>query len=177
MLASFFLLVNGLWPSTHDLVSALYIIVPAYCTNGAPVIFGGGPPIDLGKSLSDGNRILGDNKTIRGILSGLVVGAIVGAIGYYLFSKDLFLIAFLASGGALLGDLAGAFLKRRLRIKPGDALPGIDQLDFVLGALLFVSLVYRLSLGAIAILLFVTPPIHFLTNVAAYYLGLKRNYW
>jgi CDP-2,3-bis-(O-geranylgeranyl)-sn-glycerol synthase len=177
MLASFFQLVNTLWPSTQDLVSALYIIVPAYCTNGAPVIFGGGRPIDLGKSLSDGNRIFGDNKTIRGILSGLVVGAIVGAFGYYLFSRDLFLIAFLASVGALLGDLVGAFLKRRLKIKPGDALPGIDQLDFVLGALLFVSTVYRLSLGAIAILLFVTPPIHFLTNAAAYYLGLKRNYW
>lgn len=65
MLASFFQLVMSLWPSTQDLVSALYIIVPAYCTNGAPVIFGGGPPIDLGKSLFDGNRILGDNKTVR----------------------------------------------------------------------------------------------------------------
>ena len=63
MLASFFQLVNSLWPSTQDLVSALAIIVPAYCTNGAPVIFGGGPPVDFGKSLSDGNRILGDNKT------------------------------------------------------------------------------------------------------------------
>jgi CDP-2,3-bis-(O-geranylgeranyl)-sn-glycerol synthase len=177
MLASFSQLVNSLWPSTQDLVSALYVIVPAYCTNGAPVIFGGGTPIDLGKSLSDGNRILGDNKTIRGILSGLVVGAIVGAFGYYLFSKDLFLISFLASIGALFGDLVGAFLKRRLKIKPGDALPGIDQLDFVLGALLFVSPVYRLSVGAIVILIFVTPPIHFLTNVAAYFLGLKRNYW
>jgi len=161
----------------QDLVSALYIIVPAYCTNGAPVIFGGGPPVDLGKCFSDGNRILGDNKTVRGILSGLAVGAIVGAFGYYLFSKTLFLIAFLASVGALLGDLVGAFVKRRLRIKAGDPLPGVDQLDFVLGALLFVSSVYRLSLGAVVILLFVTPPIHFLTNVAAHYLGLKRNYW
>ena len=177
MLASFSQPVNSLWLSTQDLVSALYIIVPAYCTNGAPVIFGGGPPIDMGKSLSDGNRILGDNKTVRGILSGLVVGAIVGAYGYYVFSRNLFLIAFLASVGALFGDLVGAFLKRRLKIKPGDALPGVDQLDFGLGAILFVSLVYRLSLGAIAILLFVTPPIHLLTNVAAYRLGFKRNYW
>lgn len=133
--------------------------------------------MDFGKSLPDGKRILGDNKTVRGILSGLAVGAIVGAFGQYLFSNDLFLIAFLASVGALLGDLAGAFLKRRLNIKPGDSLPLIDQLDFVLGALLLVSFVYRLSVGSVAILLFVTPPIHFLTNVAAYLLGLKRNYW
>lgn len=168
---------NSLWPSTQDWVSALYIIVPAYCTNGAPVIFGGGPPIDFGKSLPDGKRVLGDNKTACGILGGLVVGAIVGAFGYFLFSKNLFLIAFLASVGALLGDLLGAFLKRRLKIKPGDPLPVLDQLDFILGALLLVSSVYTLSLGSVAILLFVTPPVHFLTNVAAYHLGLKRNHW
>jgi CDP-2,3-bis-(O-geranylgeranyl)-sn-glycerol synthase len=177
MLASFSQPVTSLWPSTQDLVSALYLIIPAYCTNGAPVVFGGGRPLDFGKSLPDGKRVLGDNKTFRGILSGLVVGVIVGIFGQYLFSKNLFLIAFLASVGALLGDLAGAFLKRRLKIKPGDPLPVIDQLDFVLGAILAVSSFYRLSLGSVAVLVFVTPPIHFLANVAAYHLGLKRNYW
>jgi CDP-2,3-bis-(O-geranylgeranyl)-sn-glycerol synthase len=177
MLPSFSQPVTRLWPSTQDLVSALYIIVPAYCTNGAPVIFGGGRPLDFGKSLPDGNRVLGDNKTFRGILSGLVVGIIVGVFGQYLFSKNLFLIALSASAGALLGDLAGAFLKRRVRIKPGDPLPVIDQLDFVLGAILVVSSFYTLSLGSVAVLVFVTPPLHFLTNVAAYHLGLKQNYW
>jgi CDP-2,3-bis-(O-geranylgeranyl)-sn-glycerol synthase len=177
MLASFSQPVTSLWPSTLDLVSALYIIVPAYCTNGAPVLFGGGRPLDFGKSLPDGRRVLGDNKTFRGILSGLVVGIIVGIFGQYLFSKNLFVVASLASVGALLGDLAGAFLKRRLKMKPGDPLPVIDQLDFVLGAMLLVSSFYRLSLGSVAVLVFVTPPIHFLTNVAAYHLGLKRNYW
>ena len=168
---------DGLWPSTQDWISALSIIGPAYCANGAPVIFGGGLPIDFGKSLPDGNRIFGDNKTVRGFLSGLMVGAIVGVFGYTLFSKNLLPIAFLASLGALFGDLVGAFLKRRLKIKPGGAFPGVDQLDFVLGALLFVSPFYGIGWGAIAITLLVTPPIHFLTNVAAYFLGLKSAYW
>jgi CDP-2,3-bis-(O-geranylgeranyl)-sn-glycerol synthase len=170
-------MVDNLWPSTQDWISALSIIVPTYCTNGAPVIFGGGLPIDFGKSLPDGKRIFGDNKTVRGFLSGLIIGAIVGAFGYILFSKNLFTIAFLASAGALFGDLAGAFLKRRLGIKPGGALPGVDQLDFVVGALLLVSPFYRISWGAVAILLFVTPPVHFLTNVVAYCLRLKSAYW
>jgi CDP-2,3-bis-(O-geranylgeranyl)-sn-glycerol synthase len=168
--------VNALWPSIQDWISALSIIVPAYCTNGAPVIFGGGIPIDFGKNFPDGKRIFGDHKTIRGFLSGLVVGAIVGSFGYYLFSKNLFAIAMLASAGALFGDLAGAFLKRRLGIKPGGALPAVDQLDFVFGALLFVSPFYKLSWGAVAIMLFVTPPIHFLTNIVAYRLRFKSTY-
>jgi CDP-2,3-bis-(O-geranylgeranyl)-sn-glycerol synthase len=133
--------------------------------------------MDFGKSLPDGKRIFGDNKTVRGFLSGLIVGAIVGALEYLLFSKNLLPIALLASLGALSGDLVGAFLKRRLKIKPGGAFPGVDQLDFVLGALLFVSPFHEVGWGAIAITLFVTPPIHFLTNVAAYFLGLKSNYW
>jgi CDP-2,3-bis-(O-geranylgeranyl)-sn-glycerol synthase len=166
-----------LWPSTQDWVNSLYIIVPTNCTNGAPVIFGGGPPIDLGKSLSDGQRIFGTNKTVRGFIGGLVIGAVIGVSGYYLVSKELLTISLLASLGALLGDLAGAFLKRRMKIKPGSSLPGIDQLDFVIGALLFVLPFYQISLASILILFFVTPPIHFLTNVGAYLLRLKSNYW
>ena len=166
-----------MWPSVQDWVLALYIIVPTYCTNGAPVIFGGGRPVDFGKSLSDEERILGDNKTMRGFLSGLVVGALVGIVESYLFSKNLLFVSISASLGALLGDLAGAFVKRRLKIKPGGALPLVDQLDFVLGALLLVSPFRETTLGAAVIILFVTPPIHLLTNVGAYFLGLKSTYW
>lgn len=168
---------RALWPSIQDWFSALYIILPIYCTNGAPVIFGGGKPIDRGISLHDGQRIFGDNKTIRGFASGLVVGTVVGVLELVLVSQEFLLIAVLASLGALIGDLAGAFLKRRLKMKPGAALPGVDQLDFVVGAVLLVSIVSELSLGTVLILFLVTPPIHLLTNVGAYALGLKAAYW
>jgi CDP-2,3-bis-(O-geranylgeranyl)-sn-glycerol synthase len=166
-----------MWPSVQDWVSALCIIVPMYCTNGAPVIFGGGKPIDFGRTFTDGERILGDHKTIRGFASGLVVGFVVALFESQLLSADLFPVAILASLGALLGDLAGAFLKRRFKIKPGAPLPGVDQLDFVVGALLMVSIVFEISIGALAIMLLVTPPIHFITNLGAYMLRLKSNYW
>ena len=166
-----------MWPSFQDWVSALLIILPAYCTNGAPVIFGGGRPIDFGKRLPDGNRVLGDHKTFRGFISGIVIGAVVGVVCSYVFSKNLLAVAIPASFGALVGDMAGAFLKRRLKIKPGGALPVVDQLDFVVGALIFVSFFSVISLPVALILLLVTPPIHFLTNVGAYALGLKEHYW
>lgn len=166
-----------LWPSPHDWLRALYILLPIYCTNGAPVVFGGGRPIDFGRSLSDGQRIFGDHKTVRGFASGLLVGMAVGVVESILFSQSLLLFAILASLGALLGDLAGAFAKRRLGIKPGDPLPGLDQLDFVIGAILLVSIPFGLTLGTVLILILVTPPVHFLTNLGAYALRLKSNYW
>ena len=161
----------------QDWLWALYIILPVYCTNGAPVIFGGGRPIDSGKSLSDGQRVFGDHKTIRGFVSGLIVGVIVGAFESVFFYPNLMIAAILASLGALLGDLAGAFVKRRLKISPGRSLPVFDQLDFVVGAILLVSPIVSLSLGAALILVLVTPPIHLLTNAGAYLLGLKSTYW
>jgi CDP-2,3-bis-(O-geranylgeranyl)-sn-glycerol synthase len=98
-------------------------------------------------------------------------------VGSYLFATNLLTISLAASTGALIGDLVGAFLKRRLKIEPGGALPIVDQLDFVLGAILLVSVVQPVSLTVVLIMLLVTPPIHFLTNVGAYMLGLKSNYW
>ena len=166
-----------LWPQPQDWFLALYIILPTYCTNGAPVIFGGGRSIDLGKTLPDGQRVLGNNKTFRGFISGVMVGTLVGLLCSYIFSTNLMAIALPASLGALLGDMAGAFLKRRLHIPPGGALPGVDQLDFVVGSIVLVSLFSPISVAAVLILLVVTPPIHFLTNVGAYLLGLKENYW
>jgi CDP-2,3-bis-(O-geranylgeranyl)-sn-glycerol synthase len=166
-----------LWPSIQDSVSALYIIVPIYCTNGAPVIFGGGEPIDFGRTLSDGERVFGNHKTIRGFLSGLLVGGLVGIVESILLGASLLEIALLASAGALLGDLLAAFMKRRLGIQPGKPLPVVDQLDFVLGAVVAVSLISVPTPGTLVILLCVTPPIHLLTNMGAYKLGLKSTYW
>ena len=158
-------------------MSALYIILPTYCANGAPVIFGGGTPIDMGRTLSDGERILGDHKTVKGLVSGVIAGTIIGLVGSLVFAKNLLIIAVPASLGALLGDMVGAFLKRRLKIRPGGALPVVDQLDFVVGAVLCVALTSEISTTVLLILFLVTPPIHFLTNVGAYFLGLKEQYW
>ncbi len=127
--------------------------------------------------MSDGERIFGDHKTIRGLLSGLIVGSVVGIFESFLSASNMAIMAALASAGALLGDLGGAFIKRRMRIKPGQPLPGVDQLDFVFGAVLLVSLIYTPTPGTLLILFCVTPPIHLFANISAYKLGLKSNYW
>jgi len=163
------------------IVEALKFIFPAYCANAVPVIAGGGRPMDFGKNFFDGKPVLGKNKTFRGFFFGLAVGVAVGLVEWVLFGYP-FLFSVLLPLGALCGDLAGAFLKRRLGIAPGDLLPIIDQIDFVVGALLFSLPFFSLPLTvtywelAIAVII-ITPPIHLLTNFLAYKLKLKKNPW
>ena len=155
---------------------ALLFIGPSYVANAAPLLFGGGRPLDGGRNFVDGNPIFGSHKTVRGLFAGVMAGTVIG-LGESLADSSLLLGGFLIALGAVLGDLLGAFLKRRLRMKPGSPFPVVDQLDFVLGGLIFGSLVFPMSLTAILLVVFVTPPIHLGTNYGAYLLGIKKNYW
>ena len=159
-------------------VEAVKFIFPAYCANAVPVMAGGGPPLDFGKALWDEKPIFGKNKTFRGFFAGLAVGTLVGFVESLVFGYP-FVLGLMLSLGALFGDLAGAFAKRRLGIAPGGLLPVVDQVDFVLGAVFFSVPVYmqKLSWELVALVLIVTPPLHLLTNFAAYKLGLKSNPW
>ncbi|MGQ9530324.1 MAG: CDP-2,3-bis-(O-geranylgeranyl)-sn-glycerol synthase [Candidatus Bathycorpusculaceae bacterium] len=161
---------------TQLIIEALKFIFPAYCANAIPVLTGGGLPIDFGKNFFDGKPILGKNKTFRGFFSGLIVGTAVGFLEIIFFNYHIF-FGLLLSLGALFGDLTGAFLKRRLGMAPGDLLPIIDQIDFIVGAILFSLPLQMLDLNLAITVLIITPPIHLLTNFAAYKLGLKSNPW
>jgi len=161
-----------------DLLVAIYIAIPAYVANSTPVLLGGGAPVDRGRDFIDGRRILGSNKTVRGFAYGLLFGSAAALAEAGLFTNPVLVLAgIVASLGALLGDLLGAFLKRRLNISPGRSLPLVDQLDFILGALLLTSPLVPLTIGAALILVIATVPIHLLSNAVAYTLGLKSRFW
>ena len=158
------------------IIEALKFIFPAYCANATPVLAGGGTPIDLGKNFVDGKRVFGTNKTFKGFFFGLAIGIAVGLVEWTLFNYPI-LFSLLTPLGALTGDLTAAFLKRRLGIAPGGLFPIVDQVDFVVGAIVFalpLGMVYW-ELAATALL--ITPPIHLLTNIGAYKLKLKKNPW
>jgi CDP-2,3-bis-(O-geranylgeranyl)-sn-glycerol synthase len=159
-------------------IEAVKFIFPAYCANAVPVLVGGGCPIDLGKNFVDGKPIFGKNKTFRGFFFGLTVGTIAGLAESLVFNYPPF-FGLVLSLGALFGDLAGAFLKRRLGVAPGELLPIVDQVDFVVGALLFSLPLFwqTLSLELVLTVLVITPPTHLLTNFIAYKFGLKKNPW
>jgi CDP-2,3-bis-(O-geranylgeranyl)-sn-glycerol synthase len=160
-------------------ITALKFIFPAYCANAAPVLGKGKKPMDFGRNLWDGKRVFGAHKTFRGFFVGWAIGIFVGMVEGVVFGFDNYSVAFavLTPLGALLGDLTGAFVKRRLSIAPGGLLPVVDQVDFVVGALVFALPLMAVSWELAVTVLLITPPIHLFTNFLAYKLKLKKHPW
>jgi CDP-2,3-bis-(O-geranylgeranyl)-sn-glycerol synthase len=75
-----------------------------------------------------------------------------------------------------VGDAIKSFFKRRLAIAPGATWLGFDQLDFVVGAYLLVSIVHPPPLFPTLLSL----PIMFVGNLVStiigYWLGLKESW-
>lgn len=157
--------------------SAIWFILPAYVANATPVVLGRGTPIDGGRLFRDGRPIFGAGKTIRGFVAGLIVGSIVGVAQGIVVGQpcNYAMLGLLLALGALIGDLLGSFIKRRLNIPRGGAAPVLDQLGFVVFALLFASPVMLPSWEVILIILIITPPIHLATNFVGYKLGFKSR--
>jgi len=156
------------------IAEAVWFILPAYVANASPVVLGGGRPIDGGRRLADGRPIFGPGKTVRGFLGGLLAGTAAGGIQAAIAGSAVFLLAgFLLSLGALCGDLLGSFIKRRIGLERGRPAPPLDQLGFLLFAILFVLPVRAPSAQVFLILLAVTPAVHLAANFLAHLLGLK----
>ncbi len=158
------------------IVAALKFIFPAYCANAAPVLGGGGTPLDFGRTFVDGKRIFGTNKTFRGLFFGLAIGSAVGVADCLVFGFP-WAFAVLTPAGGLIGDLVAAFIKRRLSIAPGGLLPVVDQIDFVVGAIVFAVPLMIVTWELAITVLLITPPIHLFTNFIAFKLKLKKNPW
>ncbi|MFB6197408.1 MAG: CDP-2,3-bis-(O-geranylgeranyl)-sn-glycerol synthase [Halobacteriaceae archaeon] len=170
---------------------AIWAMLPAYIPNNIAVIFGGGPPIDLGYTLR-GNRLLGDGKTWRGTFAGIFAGAgLAGMLNLiHPLVNDLIAVPRFPIGagvalpaGAMLGDLMASFMKRRTGRARGHAFPLVDQLDFVVASLGLTWLVSpqwfdaTFTLPIILIVVLITPVLHVLTNVIAYLFALKQEPW
>ncbi|MFB6154838.1 MAG: CDP-2,3-bis-(O-geranylgeranyl)-sn-glycerol synthase [Haloferacaceae archaeon] len=172
---------------------AFWAMLPAYLPNNVAVLAGGGRPIDGGRTLG-GRRLLGDGKTWRGTAFGTLAGvalalalnavdhAVSAAVGVALPSFPLGAAVTMALG-AMLGDIAASFLKRRTGRKRGAAFPVVDQLDFVVGALSLTAVFAPAWFGqtfrppVVVAVVVMTPLLHVVTNVGAYLLGLKDEPW
>jgi CDP-2,3-bis-(O-geranylgeranyl)-sn-glycerol synthase len=164
----------------NEIIEAIIFFLPAYVANTAAGFFGGGAPLDFGRDLWDGRRVFGDGKTINGTLAGILFGVIYKIFENIFFSAGLLSnldIAFLLSFGAISGDLAGSFIKRRISIERGESAPFLDQLDFAIGALLLASLVTFIPTETIIILLLITPIGHLGVNIIGFILHKKEVPW
>jgi CDP-2,3-bis-(O-geranylgeranyl)-sn-glycerol synthase len=170
-------------------------MLPAYVPNPAAVIFGGGPPIDEGATWRDGRRLFGDGKTIRGFVLGVLAGIAVGVVelwaralagqtpGWAFLPVHTTVTICTFAAGALLGDLAKSFVKRRIGKRQGEPWPVADQYDLVAGAFLLTALaapwwlIGNITLPVLVWILVLTPFLHRVTNIAGHRLGVKRVPW
>lgn len=177
----------------HFILQALYYFLPAYVSNMVPVVLKHIPllaqPID-GSRTWKGKPLFGPNKTWRGLILGTLAGTLTFTLQQVLYNNPFFnalslfdystkplMLGFLLASGALLGDLVKSFIKRRLDKAPGSMWFPWDQLDLVIGGLLFSFIVYIPSARVILTLLILTPLLHYATNRIAYWIRLKRVSW
>jgi CDP-2,3-bis-(O-geranylgeranyl)-sn-glycerol synthase len=180
------------------ILESIYLVVPAYFANMAPVIANKlkilkhtDTPIDSNIALKDGKPIFGRNKTYRGFIVGIIMGIIAAYIQLFLYNIEFFksisiidysnpiLIGFLMGFGAIFGDLIKSFFKRRLKIGSGEKFIPFDQIDFIFGAyILIVPFYYR----EISLYLFLSSVIasfflHIVVNHISFYLGIRKEKW
>ena len=166
------------------ILSALLYVLPAYVANATPVPFAKilkkTTPIDGGRFAWDGRRILGDGKSWEGLFSGIAGGILIGVIlylagnlgGFRSISEPMVL-----SVGAMIGDIFGSFIKRRIGLERGELAPGLDQLGFLIIALTVSAAIYGVpdwfDPMIFACILIITVILHLSTNFIAYLLKLK----
>ena len=174
------------------LLICFYFMLPAYFANMAPVIVKKinflKIPIDLGGKINN-KPIFGENKTIRGLVFGVLFAVIIVYIQFIFHENNILLelalidysnwllIGFLLGFGAIIGDLVESFFKRRLNYAPGKPFVPFDQIDFVLGSLIFVFPIVNLSINKIFIIILLSFVLHIIVNHSAFYLKIRNEKW
>lgn len=172
-------------------LAACWIMLPAWLPNPIAALFGGGRPIDGGRVLADGYRVLGNGKTWRGFAAGVLAGLALGVVQIWVQGFPLpfalppqtpLTVAALAVG-ALLGDMTKSFFKRRLGKDRGAAWPVVDQYDLVVGAFVLLALVdprwilANVTLSVLAFIVILTPLLHRVFNLIGFAAGIKEEPW
>ncbi len=180
----------------REIIGALYLFLPAYIANMMPVFAARlnlllrlNVPVDCGFTVM-GKQLFGKNKTVRGFVVGILAALSIGFLQYF-FAPEMskialvdysslpftLALAFLVGFGALLGDSVKSFVKRQLGKKPGTSWPIADQIDYVIGGLLFLVILVRPSLTALLTILIFSPLASAAANLIGYWLRVKKVWW
>lgn len=175
------------------ILKLIWLMLPAYFANMMPVFVSGifkklAFPLDLGKKLNN-QRILGDHKTFRGFFFGILAAIAVfyaqQILYNYSFFQELSLIdydntvffGFWIGFGALFFDLIKSFLKRRIGIAPGKPWLIADQLDYVIGAIVFMSYLYAPGWIEVLLIIAISVILTILVKHIGFWLKIGREKW
>src|SRR3989344_7752955 len=141
-----------------QIIRILFIILPIYVSNACAMLLGGKTPIDFNKKFFDGRSILGQGKTFKGTIFGIIAGIIIGFIIWTQFPAEIIYtklnnstLILMLPLLAIFGDILGSFIKRRLGIERGRPVLLLDQLDFVIVPMAYLWLLKIVSFTEILI--------------------------
>jgi len=167
------------------IITLILILTPMYIANSTAMLFGGKTALDFGKTFFlDNRRIFGPGKTFKGAIIGIIFG-ITSALIIDIFLKSYTLLltpnyvilGVLLTVGSIVGDIIASFFKRRSNISPGTPVLFLDQLDFVIGALIFGSFIYVPTFFEVLLIALVTLVSHKISNYVAFKTKLKKVPW
>ena len=172
------------------IIQTFWLLLPAGFANMAPVLFKWVPfinyPVDFNKKFRD-KPIFGKNKTYRGFLFGILTAILIvfiqqnvyeytSSISLLNYSEiNVFLLGFLMGFCALFGDLIKSFFKRQVGIDSGHSWFPFDQIDWVIGSLIFAGFYINPEIKIIAASILLFGILHPVINLIGYYLGIKKN--
>jgi CDP-2,3-bis-(O-geranylgeranyl)-sn-glycerol synthase len=177
------------------ILTALYFTGPGLISNMSPIIGKNilkslAKPIDFGLTLR-GRRLFGDHKTIRGFLLAIITGAFLGFVQYLIKDVNFFnsisyidytlgisiLVGAVFGFAALFGDALKSVIKRQFDILPGKSFIPFDQLDYIIGIIIFSfffkPITWQMALALILIIPFVT----IIITKIGYFLKLRDERW
>jgi len=154
----------------------IYLLLLLLIANGSPILarillgkfFG--RPLDGGRLFADGHPLLGHSKTLRGVVSAILVTTLVAPL--FGFS---WVIGFLIGSFAMLGDLFSSFLKRRLGLDSSSMALGLDQIPESLFPLLVCWPLLELSLLQVIYLTMAFVVLELLVSRLLYALGIRKH--
>lgn len=176
------------------ILALVYFFLPAYLANMTPPLLKKAnifnflaKPVDFGRKLGE-FPIFGANKTWRGLTIGVLIGMHTAIVQGFLFqnpviknislidynSVNILVFGFLMSFGALFGDLFFSFLKRRLKLNPGDPWLPFDQTNYVIGAFLLIDPYLKLKISIWMEVFVLTFFLHLAVNYLGYLWGLHK---
>lgn len=176
-----------------DLLFAIWVFLPAGIANMTPIFAAHLPilkrweaPLDFGLSCQ-GKRLLGPNKTIRGLLSGLVAGglfALLQSTVQQSYANEIgitnsvlmtFVFGASLGFGALMGDAIESFFKRQKNISSGKSWFPFDQTDYIIGGCIPLLAWSQLNFSQYVMIFAVYFGLHLLVSYIGYVLKLKKS--
>ena len=155
-----------------ELKTLLLLIV----ANGTPVVAArllgslGGYPLDANVRFLDGQPLFGPSKTVRGLVSSIVVSALAAAVMGWSWELGALFGVFV-----MLGDLMSSFTKRRLGMASSSMAIGIDQIPESLVPLLFLHQQLGLNWQSVGVIVVVFFLIELLGSQILFRLKIRRH--